>query len=1298
MIKNLLIRSLTLTLILIFCAVVGLAQNASISGLITDPQGGAIPGATVTITNKATNASRTAVSSNDGSYQMPQVVPGRYKVKAESKGFASVVNEEVQVLVSTPLTFNLQFKQVGGVSETVTVTGGETTLNTTDATIGNTIDSRKVQELPLLSRNVVGLLSLQPGVTAPIINENSSTRLDVKRGGYVNGSRSDQSNVTLDGVDVNEQQGGAAFFSVLRSTPDSLQEFRVTTTNSNSDQGRSSGAQISLVTRSGTNNFHGSLYEFHRNDKFAANDWFSNKIGRYVATDAQVLSGTAKAGDEKVPRPKLLRNNFGGAIGGPIMKDRAFFFFNYEGFREAKGSPVSAEVPLASLGQGIVRYRTADGKSNEFGSCPAGTPTGVNCLTRAQISARYLAANGIDPGTNSAALAVLAGAASRYPANDTTIGDGLNTGGYRFNASLPVKQNTFIGKFDFNLNAKHVLSARMNYQNDTASLSSAFKDTSSRVLWSQPKGIAIGEAWTISNSLVNNFRYGLTRAAFTQGGDSNSTNINFRFIFQPFLYARGFSRVTPIHNVIDDLSWSKGSHAVQFGTNMRFVSNQRSSLSTAFDSAAINPSYYDLSGDVVLTSDAGNSIFSNVGSGSTDLRDALSSVIGRFTAYTANVNYDRQGKVIAAGTPIKREFRTQEYDFYLQDSWKVKSSLTLNYGLRWSNSTPVYEANGLQVKPTQSLSDFFAKRVAGALAGKPYNEPISIDLAGKANGREGFYKHDWNNFAPSTSFAWSPSFKGGVLGALFGENKTVLRGGYRLVFDRLGGALAVSFDGQAILGFSSSSQISANTYNVSTRLGPLFTGLNQDVRSLPRLTINPSLKFPLQQPSDQDQRIESALDDSITTPYSHTYNLSLGRDLGKGFSFEASYVGRIGRKLLVSRDVAHFNNLKDPKSGVDFYTAMRELISFREKNSAITSIPKLPYFENITPGLAGNYSVLGATTALTASQAAYRRIARRCENNQTNPDGSCTGRTINGRNTTDYTFVQVLWNDGLGYGNDLFYHPQYAAFGALNSLGTSDYNAFQFSLKKRLSNDLNFDFNYSLSHSLDIASGLEPTGSTISGSSLILNPLDLNSNRGNSDFDIRHLINANYNYSLPFGKGKKFFGGVNSIANAILGGWQTTGIFRWNSGLPARQPFDDGRWATNWNVQSNLVAIRALQSSPTRTGDPNLFGDTVAAYSSYRNPYPGESGDRNVLREPGYIATDMGLYKSFAIREGLKLTFRWEIFNLTNTQHFTDVTGFDFPVDPFVDTKGVNIPTNFGNFTGIQGAPRQMQFALRIDF
>jgi hypothetical protein len=1256
--RGLLQSGLMLAMLLI-SATMAFGQSSSLSGTVIDPQGNAVAGATITATNVATGTARAATTSKEGAYQIPQLAPGTYRVRAEGTGFASIILEDVQVLVSTPVTLNISFKQVGAVSETVTVQGGEAVINTTDATIGNTFDNTKVLSLPLLSRNIVGLLSLQPGVTASVSDSD-----DARRGGYVNGARSDQSNVTLDGVDVNEQQGGLAFFSVLRSTPDSLQEFRVTTTNPNADQGRSSGAQVSLVTKSGSNQWHGALFETHRNDITAANDWFNNKAG--------------------VARPKLLRNNFGGAIGGPIKKDKAFFFFTYEGFREAKGQSVVREVPLPSLGQGIVRYFTEDGSSNEFGSCPAGTPSGVNCLNRQQIEAAYLAANGVNPGTNSAVLAVLAGAASRYTANDTTVGDGLNTGGFRFNANRPLNQNTYIARIDYNLNEKHNLFVRGNYQNDTESLASQFNDTTSPTTWSQPKGFVIGDAWTISNSLVNNLRYGLTRQAFTRGGDSSSNLINFRFIYQPVGFVRPLSRVVPVHNITDDLSWTKGAHGMQFGTNIRLISNKRTSFATSFDTAVINPSFYDLSGDVVITSVDGNPIFPNVGGASDDLRDALSTVIGRFTDYGANLNYDRDGSLIPGGTGIKRNFKTQEYDLYGQDTWRIRPNLTVTYGLRWSTSTPVYETNGFQVKPVQALGDFFEQRAAGALAGKPVNDLIQIDVAGKANNRSGFYDQDWNNFAPSVAVAWSPSFKNGFLKKIFGENKSTFRAGFRKVFDRLGGALAVSFDGQAILGFSSSSEISANTFTVNDPdgFGPLFTGFNQNVRALPLLTINPNLNFPLQHPADENQRIESGLDDSIITPHSYAFNFSYGRDLGKGYSFEASYVGRIGRNLLVSRDTMHLNNLVDPKSGVDFYTAMRQLIALREQNAPITSVQKIPYFENIVPGLAGDFSVLGQPASLTATQSAYRRIAR---------------SSVGGRNTTDYTFVQLLWDDGLGFGDNLFFHPQYAAFGALTSIGTSDYNAFQTSFRKRFSNNLTFDFNYTLSHSFDVASGLEPAGSTIAGAALILNPLDLNVNRANSDFDVRHLVNANYIYNLPFGKGQKLLSNLGSVPNFIIGGWQTTGILRLNTGLPAGQPFDDGRWATNWNVQSNASLVRALKASPTRTGDPNLFSDPDAAFASYRNAFPGEIGDRNLLRDPGYAAFDFGLYKRFALPwEGKSVVFRWEVFNLTNTQRFTDVIGLGVGQDPFLNPS--DTPSDFGRFTNIQGSPRQMQFALRIEF
>ncbi len=407
--------------------------------------------------------------------------------------------------------------------------------------------------------------------------------------------------------------------------------------------------------------------------------------------------------------------------------------------------------------------------------------------------------------------------------------------------------------------------------------------------------------------------------------------------------------------------------------------------------------------------------------------------------------------------------------------------------------------------------------------------------------------------------------------------------------------------------------------------------------------------------------------------------MSYARDFGKGYSLEVSYVGRAARNLLSSRDVMHFNNITDPKSGVDFYTAMRQIIALRYQAAAITSVQKIPYFENLFPGLAGTFSVLGQNVALTATQAAYRRIAF---------------ASVGGRNTTDYTFVQTLWNNTpVAAINRIFVQPQYATFSAYGTLATSDYHSAQLSFRKRFTKDLSFDFNYTFSHSLDLASAGESSGS-LTGVS-ILNPLDLNINRGNSSFDVRHLINANYIWALPVGTGKKFFGNLSRIPDLLIGGWELTGIFRYNSGFPAGAPFDDARWATNWNVQSNALLVRPLETSPTRTGDPNLFGDPTFAYQSYRNAYPGEVGDKNTLRYPGFIGLDAGLYKTFKLHEGQKLTFRWEVFNVANTQHFTGISSFSIPVDP---NLGLTPPSTFGKFTGIQGQPRQMQFALRLEF
>ncbi|HEU4770338.1 MAG TPA: carboxypeptidase-like regulatory domain-containing protein, partial [Pyrinomonadaceae bacterium] len=321
--------------------------TSAVRGTVKDTQGNVVPGASVRLISAATGKERETTTSSDGVYNFEAVQVGDYKVEVEAPNFKKGVVTEVHALVSTPTTVDVEL-QAGTISESVTVSASsaELLVNRDDATLGSTFVNKQITQLPLEARNIPSLLTLQTATT---------------RDGYVAGSRADQSNITLDGVDINEAQTNTIIgadpangtdinnlspsnSTVLRLNSEAIEEFRVTTTNANANQGRSSGAQVSLVTKGGTNEWHGALFEFYRTSAFAANNFFNNKAGHFRATDVAVLTGAAQAGDPKVPRAPLIRHTFGGAVGGPIIKDRAFFFYSYEGDRITQSSSVLRNV------------------------------------------------------------------------------------------------------------------------------------------------------------------------------------------------------------------------------------------------------------------------------------------------------------------------------------------------------------------------------------------------------------------------------------------------------------------------------------------------------------------------------------------------------------------------------------------------------------------------------------------------------------------------------------------------------------------------------------------------------------------------------------------------------------------------------------------------------------------------------------------------------------------------------------------------------------------------------------------
>jgi hypothetical protein len=1296
--------------LLLAASAYGQTGTSGVTGVISDQQGRAVAEATVTLTNVGTNASRSTKTTESGVYLFDLITPGEYRIEVEAGGFRKAVIENARALIGKQTEINIRL-DIGQVSQTVevSISAQEVLINTQDASLGNVFDSNQITQLPLEGRSLVDLLSLQPGATQE---------------GYVTGSRSDQSNVTLDGVDINNAQTGNVTLPastntlvigsldrgnitagpVLRLNSEAIEEFRVTTANGNANQGRSSGAQVNLVTKSGSNSWHGAAFEFYRGTIFEANDWFSNASG--------------------VPRTPLIRNTFGGALGGPIVKNKLFVFYSYEGRRDATSESETRLVPLSNLGKGIINYTYC-------------TDTACNTTPQASLNLTQNQQAFQAAGINQAALDALASAADKYPANDTSVGDGLNTGGFRFNAPAPILLNSHVVRLDYTLNSKQNLFLRLNAIHDHQTLAQWLPGSTSPQIWSHPRGLVGGHTWTIGNNWVNNFRYGYTRQAFTQGGDSNGNDIRFRFVFQPTSESHTLSRITPVHNFTDDVSWIHGKHTLQFGANIRKISNTRVSFANAFDTAITNPSFYlgagdHISGDFQSYLDA-NGLPGDENAGQSlnsiaEVQNAATAIIGRFSQYTANFTFNKDGSLLNPGTPTTRDFATQAYEEYIQDSWKIRPHLTLTLGLRYSLERPVYETKGFEVQPTVPLGTFFQQRIAASAQGVNFTDPIVINRSGPANGGKPMYNWDKNNFQPRVAVAWSPNYSSGLLHSLFGDaGKSVIRGGFAMTNDYYGQALAVDWDLNNTLGFTSNFTTAANTYDTTPgNLAPLFAGFNQDVHTLPNVVVPGNLTFPLSQPLDEGERIESGVDSSLHAPTEYIWNLTYERQMRAGTTLSVSYIGRMARSLLLHRDVTAFNNIRDPKSGMTWYQAGTLLEKQRQQNVDTGQIKSIPFFDNLFPA-----NLVGVMNAdATVQSDCGTDAVTPCFDPTWTPTQMFYGMQSRGQpgdnpfaffNGNDWTDTEAYIDSAL-FRNGLptrFMQPQYGSLAAWSTIGNSNYHALTVSLRQRLSS-LTMDFNYTFSHSLDDASGLQGEdafGNFSNGNgSFVVNPLRQRDNYASSDFDIRHLINASAVWQMPFGKGRNFISSDNRVLNAIVGGWQLAGIFRWNTGLPLpASPFDAAQWATNWDFQSASTPLVPVHTCPTRigtsasdggTGVPKLFGgsgcDARTIYQSFRNAYPGETGPRNYIRLPGYMNVDMGLAKTFDMpwSEKHKLQIRWDVFNVANKQSFglIDVTrtGIGIARDPGL--RGLNPPTNWSNFTQIQGNPRVMQVGARYSF
>ena len=1280
----------------------GQAGTTSIRGTVTDKSGGAVVGAKVTLTNAAQGLVRNELTSGTGAYEFIAIPPGDYSISIEAPGFRKFEHSGLQLLVNAPATENA-ILQVGASTETVEVSAQAATLNTTDASLGIAFGENQVKELPMEGRNVPDLLTLQAGVVYIGNNPQIDTNIDT-RSGAVNGARSDQSNVSLDGVSVNNRAGNA-FTSVLPVTLDSVEEFRVTTSNYNADQGGTGGAQVSLVTKSGTNNFHGSLYEYHRNTITSANDYFNKQ--------AQLESG------EPNVAPKLIRNIFGGSLGGPIKKDRLFFFVNYEGTRRAEGQVQTSVVPSATARDGIVEYPCATASQ-----CSGGTVQGLSGTTYNVAAGNYALSptsiQAIDPlhiGVNPAVMNFLN--SGYFPqGNSQAVGDGLNTVGYVFSSPVSLIQDWYIAKIDYNLTSDgkqrlSVSGALANVSNPGAQYLPGEAPEFTQVNYN--KGIIAGYTAVITNNIVNNARYGYVRESVGNIGNSD----------QQWVYLRGLTdnsgAITrsneyqrPVQTFSDDVSWAHGRHTFQFGGVVKLVRDATSNYNSSYSDGYVNSAWLDTGGisnspnSPLNPTYPGNNLPAvNGATFGLNYDFAIANALGFVSQADGYYNYMKNGQSQPQGAPVARHYAENGYEMYFQDTWKVKPTLTITAGLRYSLFSPPWETNGLQVAPSPSLGSWFQQRFDNMNNGIPSSADaaVSFNLAGPANGgKPGYYNWDYKDLGPRLAFAWAPDQANGLPGALFGQGKTSIRGGFAMVYDSVGESLINTFDSNGAFGLSSVRTNPAGSQSLTSapRLTNIHTipttDLNGNTLLLPALPGT----FPQTFPDTLDSggfAIAWGLDNTIKTPYAYTMDLSATRELRGGFSIETAYVGRLGHRLLAQEDLAQPYDFVDKKTGVDYYSAVQALAKLYRQGIPTSQItPAMvgktaSYWSDVIQplppgGVYSQYCSGGGTTS--PLQAAYDLFS--CfSTNET------TALSVLDGNTSPYG-IQDANNSNLynaATGAYTFFNPQYSSLYAWRNVGTTQYNAMEVTVRHRMMHGFQFDVNYTYSKSIDLSSDATRIGVTGGLGGLITNAWNPLQNKGVSDYDLRHQLNTNFIIDMPFGRGQKFGHDVGKGLNALIGGWQLSGLYRLTSGFPVNvgNVFD---FPTDWDLTG-----LAFLSGPVKTGhysvlDGNgspqvsVFANGANAINSFTSPFPGQSGARNQIRGEGYRGLDLGLSKRWIMpwAESQSLQFRWEIFNVTNTPVFNVQTAqlalYDGPT--------------FGNYTSLLNQPRVMQFALRYEF
>jgi hypothetical protein len=1285
----------------------GGATTSSLTGVVVDPSGAVIPGADVVLKNNATAGESRAVSDSTGSFTFPSMPPGSYTVTVSLMGFKTVVMPDVQLIAAQPARITAKL-EVGQLQETVTVTGATEIVQAESSAVATTLSTKQITTVPLPTRNTLDFVAALPGV-----NTTSTIRSST-----VMGLQASATNITIDGINVQDNylKSSDGFFARINPRMDAVEEVTVSSANPGAESAGQGAVQIRFVTRSGTNKFQGSAYEYMRRPSFNTNYWFNLRDG--------------------LPKELVKVDTYGGRIGGPIKKDKLFFFFNYEEMRQP-GSVSRSRTMLTALASSGTFTWNSTGASSGPATC-TGTTCSVNLMTLA-------AANGqtstIDP-TVASLLAALQTSAGQGTINATGL-PGL-TQQLNFANSYSQLRRYPTTRIDYNITNNHRVGVSYYFQQylsmpDTLNTADsrfpgfpgASGQNSNRYSW------MANWRWTVSPNMVNEVRGGLTGGPvkFFDGFDPSVFNTgayagwngfapypSTTLISQIFATYYSQSRDAPTRVLEDTFSWLKGKHSVNVGASFTEVGLSYYSMQN------LAP-YLNFGVD---GNDPANAMFNSTNfpgaSTTTDLtnaRNLYGLLTGRVTGINGTAYLDGStGKYVYLGNAYQKAHE-REVGFYVQDSWKIRPDLTLSYGIRYEVQLPFIMDNSYYSRPLTYCNNY---GVSGCAA-----DGISANLfaPGSLNGtltqfrpfdsNEGAYNTPMMNWAPSGGVAWRPHVSGGWLQTILSADP-VIRGGYSRAYTREGIA-AVS----GIYGGNAGGSVSASR-NMS--LGNLVPPPVNGVYQLPLLLSNGFSQlgpgsFPAAPAYPYTPLTSNSTNDfypNSQTPYAHTFNISFQRTLGKNTAVDVRYVGtRNYGGWWVSNGGRNLNEFNTIENGFlnEFTLAQANLAANvkagNNKGFAYTGIAgtsPLPIMLAWLNGSTAASTTTSYTGALWTSTTLYGYLAKM------NPTPQSFASYLQ---TASSAYATNAKNAGLP-ANFFIINPGVSSGGAYVMGRPEDsynnrYDALQIELRRRMSGGLlvQGSYQYILRSDQTTFGSLRSPGAY----SATQNP--------------KQSLKINWAYELPFGQGRKWGGSIGRLSQLIVGGWSLDGNVRAQTGnildfgnvrlvgMTDQQLQNEYylRFVTGTDGKTHVYmlpddiiqnTIKAYSVSATAaSGYGNLGAPTgryfepISAADPYGNPtgcingYTGQCTGGQPLHHyvtgPAFFRTDIGLGKRLDFTRRVWGDFRVDILNVFNNIDYFGSTTIGTSTSSFEVTSAYRDSSNTQDPGG-----RIMQLSFRVSF